>query len=139
MTMASEYMSPAKEGWGCVSSGVKSSGAVQSIGAVVSENGSNKIAFKPKSPRRARGGWSSLIRMFDCRGLQQGVIGFSIHGGKTYPSDVPVHQVHLMKELETTRDIDQLQGSNYQIPCRSIARRCSLVEVCWPRGSPSCN
>ena len=41
--------------------------------ALVRENGSNMIVFKPKSPRRARGGWVSLIRIFDCRDRQQGV------------------------------------------------------------------
>ena len=62
-------MSLEMEGWYRVLSGVKSSGAVQSMDTLVSENGSNMIAFTLKSPRRARGGWLSLIRMFDYGGL----------------------------------------------------------------------
>jgi hypothetical protein len=55
-----------------MSSGVKSSGAVQLMDALVSEKGSKMIVFKPKSPRRALGGSPLLIRMFDCRNLQKG-------------------------------------------------------------------
>ena len=58
-------MSLAIEGWYSVLSGVKSSGAVQLMDALVSENGSNMIVFKPKSARRARGGWLSVIKIFD--------------------------------------------------------------------------
>jgi len=70
MTIASAYMSLATEGWYRGLSKVKSSGAVQLMDTLVKENGSNMIVFRPKSPRRARGGWVSLIRIFDCRGLQ---------------------------------------------------------------------
>ena len=72
------------------SSGVNSSGAVQSMGAPVNEKASSTIMFRPKSPRRARGGRSSLIRMFDWRGLQKRAT-IDNHSSKTYPSNVPMH------------------------------------------------
>ena len=71
-------------------SGVKSSGAVQSMGALVNEKEWKRIVFRPKSPRRACGGWLSLIRMFDCRDLQyRATIGS--RSRKTYPTNVPMH------------------------------------------------
>jgi hypothetical protein len=91
-------MSLATEGWDCVLSGVNSSGAVQLMDALVSENGSNMIVFRPKSARRARGGWLSLIRIFDCRNLQKG-IDINDRNSKTYPSHVPVYKIHPVKEL----------------------------------------
>ena len=63
-------MSLETEGWYQVLSGVKSSGVVHSVDALINENVSNVIVFMPKSPRRARGGWLSLIRIFDYGGLQ---------------------------------------------------------------------
>ena len=69
MTIPSAYVSLEMEGSQEVMSGVKSSGAVQLMDALVSEKGSKMIVFKPKSPRRARGGRLSLIRMFDCRNI----------------------------------------------------------------------
>ena len=112
MTIASAYMSLATEGWYEVLSGVKISGAVQLMEALVRENGSNMsgsnmIVFKPKSPRRACGGSVLPIRIFDYSGLQQEVI-VNNYDGETHPPNVPVHQIHPMKELQTARYIDQL-------------------------------
>jgi len=90
MTVANAYISLAMEGRYRAVSEVKSSGAVQFIGAPISENGSSMIAFNPKSPSRARGGWSSLIRIFDYMRLQQGV-GIDNCGGEAYPTNGPVH------------------------------------------------
>ena len=94
--------------------------------ALVSEKGSNIIVFKPKSPRRARGGLSSLIRIFDYRCLQLGVI-IGNHDGKTHPSNVPMYEIDPVEELETTCYIDQLQGNGCQTPHRSIAHQHSPI------------
>lgn len=47
--------------------GAKISGAVQLTDVLDMENLSNMIVFSPKSVRRARGGFSSLIRMLASR------------------------------------------------------------------------
>lgn len=103
-----------------VLSGVNNSGAVQLMDALVREKGSKIVEFRPKSPRRARGGWVSLIRMFDWKSLQGGV-EFGGHDNETYPSNIPVHRSHPVEELQTARHIDQLRGNGRQIPHLFVA------------------
>ena len=90
MTIASAYTSFATEVWYKVLSGVKCSGAVQLMGAISGKCEPDMALLKPKSPRRARGGWLSLIRIFDCTSIQREVT-IDNHGDKTYPSNAPVY------------------------------------------------
>lgn len=71
-------------------SGANSSGAVQFIDALVNEKGSKMIAFRPKSPRSARGGRLLLIRMFDWRNFQEWAVVGNLDS-ETYPPNVAVH------------------------------------------------
>ena len=65
-------------------------------------------------------------------------LSFTTAIAKTYPSNVPVHQSHPMKELQTTCHVDQLRGDDCQVSRLLITWWDSPIEVCWLRGIFSC-
>jgi len=62
--------------------------------------GSGIAVMKSKSARQARGGVSLEMRMFDCR-MSNIKFGLVARRRDTYPLEVPVHKMGIMKVLQT--------------------------------------
>jgi len=75
-----------------------SSGAVQSIDLLVTENESRRIDLRPKSDRSARGGSWLLMRMLDWKRLQCG--SFILYVGEVaYSSEIPMGHGSTVQEF----------------------------------------